>query len=219
MTKRTIFIGDVHGCFEELKELLKKVSFKRGEDRLIFLGDLINKGPYSKDVVDFVRKGGYECLLGNHELGFLRSLTDEKYFKKGFKKFYESFDDERERQETIEWMKGLPLYIEEEDFICIHGGLQPGVSLSDQVPRVATRIRTWGGDIEDLDNDKDRPWHTFYEGQKTVIYGHWAMQGIHETKNTMCLDSGCVWGEKLSALIWPEKILKQVKAHRQYAIP
>lgn len=219
MSNRTIFIGDVHGCFDELKELLEKVSFNKNSDRLIFLGDLINKGPHSKEVVDFVRGGGFECLLGNHELGFLRSLTDEKFFKKGFKKFYESYSDAKEREETIEWIKNLPLYIEESDFICIHGGLEPHIPLNQQEPRVATRIRTWGGDREDLNNESNPPWHDFYEGEKTVIYGHWAMQGLHKTKNTICLDSGCVWGGKLSALIWPEKEVKQVKAHKQYAIP
>ncbi len=215
MSERTIFIGDVHGCFDELESLLDKVNFTPREDRLIFLGDLINKGPYPKEVVDFVRKGNHLCVLGNHELGFLRSLDEERYFKKGFKKFYESLG--KDRDEVIEWMRSLPLYIEEKDFICVHAGLEPGVPLAKQNPRVLTRIRTWGGDPEDLNNEDDPAWHDLYEGKKTVIYGHWAMQGLWETENTIGLDSGCVWGGKLSALIWPERKIKQVKAKRQYA--
>lgn len=213
---RTLFVGDVHGCFKELELVLEKAKYNPEEDRLIFLGDLINKGPYSIEVVNFVMKGGHQSLMGNHELGFLRSLEDPTYFKKGFKKFYEELGDIRE--EVIAWIKERPLYIEEEDFIAIHGGLAPGVALSEQKPRVATRIRTWGG--EDELNDPDNPpWHSFYEGEKTVIYGHWAMQGLHQTKNTIGLDTGCVWGGSLSVLIWPKREIVQVPALRQYQIP
>lgn len=216
MSERTIFIGDVHGCFEELQLLLEKVEFNKKKDRLIFLGDLINKGPFSREVVAFVRGGGHECILGNHELGFLRSLKDPSYFKRGFKKFYESMEA-REREEVIEWIENLPLYIEEKDFICIHGGLEPDVPLAEQNPRVATRIRTWGGDVKELNNPDNPPWHKFYEGEKPIIYGHWAMQGLWQTKNTFGMDSGCVWGNHLSALIWPVKEIVQVKALKQYA--
>jgi bis(5'-nucleosyl)-tetraphosphatase (symmetrical) len=214
---RIIFIGDVHGCYEELKLLLKKTKYKDGKDRLIFLGDLINKGPYSIEVVDFVRSGNHECIMGNHELGFLRSLEDPSYFKKGFKKFYEELGAKRE--EVITWMRGLPLYIEEEDFLCIHGGIQPGVPLENQKPRVATRIRTWGGDEDDLNDPDNPPWHKLYKGEKTVIYGHWAMQGYHKTKNTICLDSGCVWGGSLTGLIWPERKAVHIPALKQYKKP
>lgn len=215
--QRIIFIGDVHGCFEELKLLLKKVKFQEGEDRLIFLGDLINKGPYSKEVVEFVRSGKHECLMGNHELGFLRSLEDEAFFKKGFKKFYEDLG--KERDEVIEWINNLPLYIEEDDFLCVHGGLVPGIPLNKQKPRVMTRIRTWGGDEDELNDPDNPPWHSLYHGKKTVIYGHWAMQGYHKTKNTICLDSGCVWGGSLTGLIWPECKAVHIPALKQYKEP
>ena len=215
--QRIIFIGDVHGCYEELKLLLKKTKYKEDKDRLIFLGDLINKGPYSNKVVEFVRKGNHECIMGNHELGFLRSLEDPSYFKKGFKKFYDELGPMRE--DVITWMKALPLYIEEDDFICIHGGLQPGVPLEKQNPRVATRIRTWGGDEDELNDPDNPPWHELYKGAKTVIYGHWAMQGYHKTKNTICLDSGCVWGGSLTGLIWPERKAVHIPALEQYKEP
>lgn len=215
--ERIIFIGDVHGCYEELKLLLKKVKYKEERDRLIFVGDLINKGPYSKEVVKFVREGGHESLMGNHELGFLRSLEDPTFFKKGFKKFYEDLG--KKRDDVIEWIKGLPLYIEEDDFICVHAGLVPDVPLKEQKPRVMTRIRTWGGDEEDLNDPDNPPWHKFYSGDKTIIYGHWAMQGYHKTKNTICLDSGCVWGGSLTGLIWPERKAYHVPALKQYKEP
>lgn len=214
--ERTIIVGDVHGCFEELKELLKLCDFKPNEDRLIFLGDLINKGPYSREVVHFVMEGGHECIAGNHERGFLRSLEDQTFFKKGFKKFYECYEDESERERVISWMRSLPLYIEDEGFICIHGGLEPGVSLKDQKPEIATRIRTWGGNPEDLDNDKDPAWYSYYKGEKLVVFGHWAMRGLVQKEKVIGLDTGCVWGGALSALILPERKILSVKAKRVY---
>lgn len=219
MNKRTIIIGDVHGCIDELHQLLSEVNFDKNNDRLIFLGDLINKGPSSKKVVRFVMEGGHESIIGNHERGFLKSLKDERYFKRGFKKFYESFEDKKERTQVIEWLKELPLYIEEDDFICIHAGLEPNIPLEQQRAGIATRIRTWGGDRDDLDNPNDPPWYDFYKGNKLVVFGHWAMKGIVQKENVIGLDSGCVWGGALSALILPERKIVSVKAFKQYKDP
>ncbi|MCR9203284.1 MAG: metallophosphoesterase [Halobacteriovoraceae bacterium] len=217
--ERTIIVGDVHGCFDELQELLDVCKFKPKRDRLIFLGDLINKGPHSKKVVRFVMEGGFESIVGNHERGFLRSLEDPRYFKKGFKKFYESFDNKKERSKVIEWIQSLPVFIEDEGFICVHGGLQPGVPLEKQKPEIVTRIRTWGGDPEVLDNEEDPAWYELYKEEKLVVFGHWAMRGLIERENVVGLDTGCVWGGSLSALILPERKIVSVEAQQQYKDP
>jgi len=220
--KRTIIIGDVHGCFDELSELLEQCRFLPKKDRLIFLGDLINKGPLSKEVVRFVREGNHECILGNHELGFLKSLEDSHFFKKGFKAFHNSYKgkkEESEREEVINWMKKLPLYIEDKSFICIHGGLQPDVPLKKQKREIATKIRTWGGDVTDMDNPGDPAWYELYKKKKLVVFGHWAMRGLVERENVIGLDSGCVWGGSLSCLILPEKRILSVPAKKCYRIP
>lgn len=213
---KTLIIGDIHGCYEELQLLLKKASYEKG-DRLIFLGDLINKGPFSVETLNFVRKGKHECILGNHELGFLKALEDEQWRRPRFYELLEQLGQERE--EIITWLKALPLYIEEENFICIHGGLEPGLDLHQQRAEVATRIRTWGGNSLDMDNENDPPWFDFYQGKKMVFFGHWAMKGYVKRANCIGLDTGCVWGGKLSAYHVEEDNLIQVNALKQYKVP
>lgn len=212
--ERVIVVGDVHGCFEELQELLKKCNFQSKTDRLIFVGDLINKGPYSLKVLDFVIEGGFECILGNHELGFLRSLEDKKYFKNGNKARAEEMGEDLGHYVT--WMKELPLYIEDEEFVVIHAGIEPGVSLHKQRAEVCTRIRTWDGLGLDLNNPNDPPWYEFYKEERLVIFGHWAAKGLIKRENAIGLDTGCVWGGELSALILPQREVLSVKAQKEY---
>ncbi len=214
---RTIFIGDVHGCFKELEFLLDEVTFNKKKDRLIFVGDLINKGPYSKKVLDFVIDGDFECVLGNHELGFLKGLDHEKYRRKRFETLYE--DMGKKRGKYISWMRSLPLYIEEKEFVCIHAGIEPNVELKKQIPEIATRVRTWGGDPMDLDNPDNPPWFEYYKEEKPIIFGHWAMKGLVLRDNAIGIDTGCVWGGKLTAFILESNEIIQVPALKQYLIP
>lgn len=215
--ERVIIIGDVHGCFKELQALLKKCDFQSKRDRLIFVGDLINKGPFSLKVLDFVIEGNFECTLGNHEWGFLRSLEDKRYFKNGNKALAEEMGKDLGHYAT--WMKELPLYIEDEDFIVIHGGIEPGVSLKNQRAEVSTRIRTWDGVGTDLNNPDNPSWFELYKLEKLVIFGHWAAKGLIKRANAIGLDTGCVWGGELSALILPQREVQSVEALKEYKSP
>ncbi len=217
MKKRKIIIGDVHGCFDELKLLLDKINFNNENDELIFLGDLINKGPLSIEVLKFVKSNAHRSIIGNHELGFLRATDNDKYMVKGFLKLKEELGAELD--EYVGWLRSLPLYIEEDDFIAIHGGLQPAIALESQKPEVATRIRTWDGSGQDMNDLNNPPWYEFYKGSKLVVYGHWAAEGLKIRKNTIGLDSGCVWGGKLSCLILPERNIVSVEALKMYRDP
>ena len=77
-------------------------------------------------------------------------------------------------------------------------------------------IRTWDGKGEDVNNKSHPPWHSFYKKKKLVIYGHWAEQGLREGKNTIGLDSGCVYGGKLSGVFLPERRIEQTPALKNY---
>lgn len=217
---RTIIIGDVHGCFDELEILLEKINYTSKKDELIFLGDILNKGPKSSEVIHFVKEGEHSCILGNHEWGYLKSLKSGN-LKKGFKKLNEElknyFGDSLDDIHT--WLDALPLYLERKDFLCVHAGIAPQVELDKQSTNVLTRVRTWGGDESDMDNEKDHPWHYYYQGDRPIIYGHWSLQGVHQKNNTICLDSGCVWGGELSCLIWEERKIVSVPALKQYLEP
>ncbi len=197
--KRTIFIGDVHGCLDELLELIKKLSINK-KDRVIFLGDLINKGPYSQETVEFVYKKKYQSIMGNHEWLYLKKVKKKKIAKKKY--HY--------------WIASRPIYIEDSHFIIVHAGLPPDFeSFKKADKKLFLTIRYW---YHGKSNKyQGIPWHSFYKGKKTIFYGHWARQGFHQTGNTIGLDTGCVYGKKLSAYILEEKKLVQIKAKKNYA--
>ncbi len=212
--KRTLIVGDVHGCFNELMELLEMVNYSKKEDRLIFLGDLINKGPASIEVLEWVKKEGSEVILGNHELGFLDYLEDSEEKKKKFELLISQMKGKE--NEWAEWFKTFPLYIEEEDFIAVHGGIVPGKKLEDSPAELLTRIRTWNLGKEGL-GKKDHPgWYEFYHDKKLVIYGHWADEGLNVKETTIGIDTGCAWGGELSLIHLETKEVHQVKAKSAY---
>lgn len=215
-SERVILIGDVHGCFDELIALLDKVHFNDKSDRLIFLGDIINKGPKSVEVINFVMSGGHECVRGNHEQGFLNALNSDSDVKLsgGFKQLALALG--KDLSTVAKWMDGLPYYIEEEDFIALHAGLAPDIALEQQSSATLTTIRTWDGVGKDLNNEEDPPWFEFYKSKKLVVFGHWAKKGLVERDNSIGLDTGCVWGGQLSALLLPQRKVISIDAFKTY---
>lgn len=215
--KRTLFVGDVHGCLEELQELLVKVSYNPSNDRLIYLGDLLNKGPDSYGVLKFVRQQNVECLLGNNEVGFLDLVARGGYEGSSLVGVKEQLGDDLES--LCEWISAFPLYIEEDDFIAVHGGIAPNRSPKECSKKILTTIRTWDGEGKNLNRPSDPPWYTLYTGNKTVIYGHYAAKGLQVHEKTIGLDSGCVFGGHLTCLEWPSRTIVQVKAKKMYLKP
>ena len=204
---RTIFIGDVHGCFHELKSLEKKLAIG-DSDKVILLGDLINRGPYSAKTIQHVFKMGYQCVCGNHDLKY---RWQYRQLNTNYHKIYKKID-----KKAHEWYMHLPFYIEENDYIAVHAGLAPGFNLDKTDKLILTRIRTWDGRGDDLDNDNDPPWYHLYKGEKKVFYGHWALQELNIQKKTFGLDSGCVYGGELTAYILEEEKIVQVQALKVY---
>ena len=211
---RTIIIGDIHGCLAEFELLLRELHFVQGTDRLILLGDLINKGPDSLGVLEKALELKCEVTLGNHEWGFIENaknpLRASSYFSKLKQQMADRFDF------WLSWMKDLPTFIEEEDFLVVHGGIVPGEHPKDSCASVLTRIRTWDGKGDVLYSKTDPAWFDLYKEKKLVVFGHWASKGLVERGNVIGLDTGCVYGKKLSALILPEKKIIQIKALKDY---
>jgi predicted phosphodiesterase len=211
---RTLFIGDVHGCIEELKELLVKVSYDNTTDRLIYLGDILNKGPKSADVLRFIRKQNVECILGNNEVGFLEIVRNGGYEDSSI---YDVISDlGGELDDYCQWIEKFPTYIEEDDFIAVHAGIDPTKSVSESSVRIRTTIRTWDGEGKNLNNQNDPKWYELYTGEKVIVYGHYAAQKLQVRDKTIGLDSGCVFGGELTCLIWPSREIVQVKAKKKY---
>jgi serine/threonine protein phosphatase 1 len=135
---RRILIGDVHGHYEGLSALLEAIA-PGSEDQVYFLGDLIDRGPRSADVVELVRKNGFQCLLGNHEQLLLQSFPEGGYsamlqtwLHSGGSATISSYEDWELLEEHIHWLKSLPTSLDLGDFWLAHAGLNPDLPLSQQ---------------------------------------------------------------------------------------
>lgn len=206
---RTIFIGDVHGCPDELKEMIEKLR-TRSRDRVIMLGDLINRGPAPAEVVRFVYNEGLECIKGNHEDNYLKNFKTNSAYKKLKSEISPGMHT---------WIENLPLYREGKNFLAVHAGLQPGKHPAETDPEILTTIRTWDGKGKDLKNPANTPWYELYSGNKPVFYGHWARMGLNIRDKTIGLDSGLVYGRGLTGYILEQEKLIQVRAKRFYYTP
>lgn len=195
---RTLIIGDVHGCLRELELLLEKVGFSLGQDRLIFVGDLINKGPNSLGVLQKVYDLKAEVVRGNHEHALIQSKTTPY------------------PRELVSWIKTWPYFIDEKDYMVIHGGIIPGQHPSESDPSVFTRLRTWDPKTKSPGKYDDPPWFDFYHDKKLIVFGHWAAKGLIKRDNVIGIDSGCVYGRQLTCLVLPGKQIVQVDALKCY---
>jgi len=164
---QTLVIGDIHGCHIELQALLEKAGLNDG-DSILAVGDIVDRGPETPGVLDFFQKTlNSRTLMGNHERKHVRAARHEVKL---------SISQQISRQqlgdayaEAVAWMGTLPLFIELEEAVIVHGYLEPGVPLSQQNPSVI--CGTMGGD-KILRERYDRPWYELYNGDKPVIVGH-----------------------------------------------
>lgn len=137
---RRIVIGDVHGHYDGLLVLLDKIAPNK-DDKVYFLGDLIDRGPNSANVVELVKKNSFTCLLGNHEQLLLDSFPNGKqnnsamaaWFYSGGRSTMASYKGNPERfVEHLQWFSKLPLYLDLGDVWLVHAGLDPGLPLEEQ---------------------------------------------------------------------------------------
>ena len=128
MSGRVIVCGDVHGCFDEMLELVQLVEYKPGTDRLIFVGDLVDRGPAPRECVQWV-KANAEMVIGNHE----KKLVDFCKYKKGRTPHPGRLDEwQRLSSDELDWLDSRPLWIDlGNNWLVVHGGFEP-VPLSDQ---------------------------------------------------------------------------------------
>jgi hypothetical protein len=206
---RTIIIGDIHGCFRELAKLLESVGAS-GADRIISVGDLVRKGPDSADVMRWAMETpNLRCVMGNHEERLLaRWLAGERPGKGSpdwemFRQLGDSYND------AMDFIRSWPLYIETEGSLVVHAGLDPRIpSVRLQSPRDLMTIRVPDG--------LEVPWYEAYTKDQLVVFGHWARSEPLIRPNAICLDTGCVYGGSLTALILPEQRLVSVPAEKAY---
>jgi len=219
-TGRSIVIGDVHGCADELDALLKECCAEAGDD-VVLVGDLIAKGPASRDVLARVREEGFRSVRGNHDAHVLRwkdakdAGVEPLRLSPTHAELAASLSDE-------DWagLRSLPLYLRrlEHEVIVVHAGLVPGVPLEQQEPSLLMNLRSIRADGTGSKKPDDGVlWATLWLGPELVLFGHHASAGLQVHPHAIGLDTGCVYGGKLSACILPERKLVSVPAKRQYA--
>jgi hypothetical protein len=194
---RTIVIGDIHGCYDELAELLGKLTLAR-EDRVVAVGDLAVKGPKSREVLDlFSTDPRFSSVAGNHDVALVRHWRGEDVSLKPCQTTalaeLQTPDDRYFR-----YLASLPLFIGLESHVVIHAGLRPGVPLDDQSADDLIELRTLG---EDRTSRKGTPWYEVYEGPPRALFGHWPAEEPRIGKNAIGLDTGCVYGGRLTAYV------------------
>ena len=212
--KRTLIIGDVHGCYRELLELLKKANYQYKRDQLIFVGDLINKGPQSKEVLEFAYNHKAKIVIGNHELALVRYVNEHIINGSTLNGVQLSLG--KDLNFWVDWIRELPSYLEYDDFSVVHAGKIPNKAFSEEDRQTLCTMRTWDQLNEDFQNPDNPLWFNFYHEDKLIIYGHNAVVGLIQRPNAIGLDTGCVYGRQLTLISLPTKQLFQVDAHRQY---
>jgi len=165
---RRIVIGDVHGHYEGLMTLLEAIA-PTSDDKIYFLGDLIDRGPNSSQVVNFVKRNNYSCLLGNHEQMLLNILTNERtssstmqaWLYGGGQATVASYHEATIPDDHLDWLKGLPTYLDLGDIWLAHAGVDPSKSVAEQTADQLCWIREEFHSIE-------KP----YFPNKQIIIGH-----------------------------------------------
>ncbi len=165
---RRIVIGDVHGHYQGLMQLLDAIA-PTTEDQIYFLGDLIDRGPQSSQVVDFVKDNSYPCLLGNHEHMLIKILTDKNassqsvqgWLYSGGQATLASYKGGKVPQEHLEWFQNLPLYLDLGDIFLVHAGIDPSKTIEEQTAEEFCWIREKFHRIQ-------KP----YFSDKIIIVGH-----------------------------------------------
>lgn len=231
------FIGDVHGCLPELRELLGKLGYALHGDgatpppgrTAIFVGDLVDRGPDSPGtlrlVMNMVKSGAALCVPGNHDEKLKRAL-DGKAVKAlhGLDVTLAGLDAAGDafKAEVREFIDGLVSHLVLDDgrVVVAHAGLPEKYQ-----GRSSGRVRSFAlyGDVDgsrdDLGLPVRRDWAADYRGQAYVVYGHTPVAVPRWVNRTIDIDTGCAFGGRLTALRYPEMKLVSVPAHAQYAVP
>jgi hypothetical protein len=227
---KTIVVGDIHGCLDELKALVYKVGYRKGVDRFISCGDIVDRGPNSPGCVKYLMEIGAEAVLGNHDSKLLRRWehTDRANADPSY---YSPMRPSSDQEATIhsltrterEWLRSLPCMIQLPEYraAVVHAGMLPGVSIDRQNDRVLTMVRfvdnTTGKMVGMKMPGFEQPenstmWCDLWDGPCDVIFGHCIFDldkiymGQRRPDGPRCfgIDTGCVFGGHLTALVLQE---------------
>ncbi|WP_131101944.1 polynucleotide kinase-phosphatase [Streptomonospora litoralis] len=236
-------IGDVHGCRAELEELLGTLGYAVERDgggravgahhpdgrTAVFVGDLVDRGPDTPGVLrlamGMVGAGNALCVCGNHEDKLVRALKGRKVqVRHGLAESLEQLGAEPEdfRDRVVGFCDGLLSHyvLDDGGLVVAHAGLK-----EEYQGRASGRVRSFAlygettGETDEFGLPVRHPWAREYRGRASVVYGHVPTPRPEWINNTICLDTGCVFGGRLTALRYPERELVGVAAHRTHFEP
>jgi hypothetical protein len=227
--RRSVIIGDVHGCAAELDTLLDRVALV-ADDRLYCVGDLVARGPDGIGVLRLLAKHGARSVLGNHDRK-LRALRP-KPGQKPPEKIPSSIANVLDKLEERDWQlfDELPLYLDlpEHDVRVVHAGVVPNVPITEQDPWVLTNLRSFDADGKPSSQWSQVTWAFRYHERPHVVFGHDARSRLQLHPCATGIDTGCVYGGELTALVLPAEtpvpppderrdVLVSVRARQAYA--
>jgi bis(5'-nucleosyl)-tetraphosphatase (symmetrical) len=214
-----LFVGDIQGSHQALTNLLRLSHFQPDRHRLIPLGDTINRGPKNLATLQTLYTLGATPIVGNHELGILETFKrDPTNQWLSTQTVSRDLLKHKEAEAWLDWIGSWPKFIIDKGFIAVHAGLHPRLSLLETPDYFLTRVRLCNADgqfplhWDGLNHTFPKgyhPWYRWYRGTKHVFYGHWARLGLNRQSKTTGLDSGCVYGNRLSAMWFPSMRLVQ----------
>lgn len=262
----TYAIGDIQGCFGTLRRLLDRIEFDPGRDRVLLVGDLVNRGPQSAEVLRWAMRNdrAVRAVLGNHDLHLIARALGAVGRKK--RDTLEDVLDARDRDDLIDWLRTRPLVYRENGHMVVHAGILPGWT-ADDAERLAGEVeealqskdagrlleslgappQRWSEKLRGMDRLRVilqaltrirtctsegvpclefsgppgeapagcRPWFAApgrKEKDVTVVFGHWAALGLHLGPRSIGLDTGAVWGNKLTAIRLKDRTIYQENA-------
>lgn len=206
--QRHIIVGDIHGCLGELEQLLAMVG-ATGDDIVVSVGDLVDRGPESPAVVQWFReRPNTRVIAGNHERKHIRGIFS--YAQEITRlQFGAGYDD------AVAWMKTLPYALELDDAIVVHAGLVPGVPLAGQEPEIL--CGSTSGEKELAGRMGGVYWYERWTGPKPVVFGHHVVdEPLVRDGLVYGIDTGACHGGRLTALTVPEFRLYSVAAREDH---
>lgn len=266
----TYAFGDIQGCYDPLRRLLDYISFDPARDRVWFVGDLVNRGPQSLEVLRFVKGLGGSAItvLGNHDLHLV--MQDAGFGRANREDTLEPVLNAPDRAELMEWLRSRPLFHADGPYALVHAGLLPQWSV-ERALRLAEEVHAalnarrykdflanmWGSEpVAWSDNlvgwDRLRvivnamtrmrfctldgamefrskgppdtpppgciPWFDLPQrasADRTLICGHWSALGFRKTDTLLALDSGCLWGGRLTCVRLDDRRIFQLPCPQQ----
>ena len=209
----TYAIGDVHGCFQALQRLLRKIVYDPRQDRLWFVGDLVNRGPKSLQVLRFVKNLGDRAVvvLGNHDLHLVSEHEGFDTARKG-----DTFDDvlgAPDRKELVDWLRTRPMMHVEGNWAMVHARWDCLHVIVNTMTRLRFCTQEGKMDLKAKGTTPPPdyvPWFALRRDKETIVCGHWSALGVRIAPKLAALDSGCVWGGKLTALRLEDRAVFEV---------